>query len=415
MSSTSVSAGPVTQSERIVSIDVLRGFALLGILVVNMQLFAMIEAVLFNPPAYGDLTGANRLVWVVSYLLFDQKVMTIFSMLFGAGIVILTERVAARRGSPAATHYSRMMWLIVFGMLHGYLLWYGDILYSYGMCGLVVYLFRRVRPSWLIVWGIASIAVASGLFLLCGLAMHFGIWAPGQGYVADFRPGFLEIQRELDTYRSGWIGQMAYRVPSTIDCQTFVFLVWSSWRAGGLMLLGMGLYKLGVFSGRLSARTYALMLAVGLLVGLPLVGYGIHRYEEEGWNPAYVLYFGYQYNYWASLLVSLGWVGLIMLLCRRSTTGWLARSLAAVGQMAFSNYILHTLICTTIFYGHGFGQFGRVSRVGQAGIVVAIWAVQLVISPLWLRRFRFGPLEWLWRTLTYRRLQPLRRDRSSAE
>jgi uncharacterized protein len=122
---------PVDQVERIRSLDVLRGFALLGILPVNIQVFAMIDAALFNPTAYGDLTGVNRLVHTLTHLLFDQKFMTIFSMLFGAGIVLLSERIEARGGSSAKVHYSRTLWLIVFGVLHAHLLWYGDILYTY--------------------------------------------------------------------------------------------------------------------------------------------------------------------------------------------------------------------------------------------------------------------------------------------
>ena len=119
---------------------------------------------------------------------------------------------------------------------------------------------------------------------------------------------------------------------------------------------------------------------------------------------------GSQYNYWGSVLVSLGWVGVVMLACKSGRLAPATAPLAAVGRMAFSNYILQTVICTTIFYGHGFGLFGRVSRVGQIAIVIAVWTVQLIVSPIWLRHFRFGPLEWLWRSLTYRRVQPMIRS-----
>ncbi|MFQ5741629.1 MAG: DUF418 domain-containing protein [Acidobacteriota bacterium] len=109
-------------------------------------------------------------------------------------------------------------------------------------------------------------------------------------------------------------------------------------------------------------------------------------------------------------MVSLGWVGVVMLVCQRPALAALTRPFAAVGQMAFTNYLLHTVICTTIFYGYGFGLFGQVERVGQITIVGAVWVLQLIVSPLWLRYFRFGPLEWLWRSLTYRARQPLRRE-----
>jgi uncharacterized protein len=401
--------GPTPQTERIRSIDVLRGFALLGILAVNIQVFAMIDAVLFNPTAYGDFTGANRLVWIVTHLFFDQKFMTIFSMLFGAGILLLSDRVQARGGSPAVVHYSRAFWLIVFGLLHGYLLWFGDILYLYGVCALAVFLFRKLPPAWLIGLGLASIAVASVLFCLFGLSMQF--WSPAdlESLAADFKPGAEAVRHELEVYRSDWAGQVVHRAPEVLAFQTFIFAIWGGWRAGGLMLVGMGLYRLGLFSAKLRARAYATMVGGGVFIGLPVVGYGIARYERAEWSAEYSFFLGSQFNYWGSLLVSLGWVGLVMLVCRRSVKGRLLRSLGAVGQTALSNYILQTLICTTLFYGQGFGLFGYVDRVGQVAIVVVIWAVQLLVAPWWLHRFRFGPMEWLWRTLTYRRRQPFLR------
>ena len=203
---------------------------------------------------------------------------------------------------------------------------------------------------------------------------------------------------------------MGHRVPAALEFQLFIFFIWGAWRAGGLMLVGMALYKLGVFSAKLSARSYALMIGVGLLVGLPVVALGVLLHFQAGWSVEYSFFQGQQPNYWGSLLVSLGYVSLVMLWCKRSQGDRLQRSLAAVGQMALSNYLLHTVICTLLFYGHGLGLFGQVSRVGQAAVVVAIWLLQLVISPIWLRHYRFGPLEWVWRCLTYWKLQPFRRS-----
>jgi len=162
----SVRAQPAADPERIVPIDVLRGFALLGILVMNIQSFAMPDAAYMNPTAYGDLSGANFAVWLLSHVFADQKFMTIFSMLFGAGIVLMTSRAEARQGRSAALHYRRMGALWVIGMLHAYLLWYGDILYSYAMCGLLVYLFRNFRPRWLMTLGLISITIPAILSLL---------------------------------------------------------------------------------------------------------------------------------------------------------------------------------------------------------------------------------------------------------
>jgi uncharacterized protein len=400
---------PVAETERIASIDVLRGVALLGILLINIPLFAMIEAVLFNPTAYGDFTGANFAVWLVSYLIGDQKFMTLFSMLFGAGIVLMAERAEAKNLRPAGVHYRRMFWLIVIGSLHGYLLWYGDILYLYGMCGLVVYLFRRLSPRWLIPLGFLSIAVASALWLFFGWSMQF--WPEEQiaGFEVEWRPPPEVIEEQLAIYRGGWIDQMAHRAPTFLEFQIMVLMIWGAWRAGGLMLIGMGLHKLGVFSARRSSSFYAVLVALGAVVGLPTVAFGVYNNLGVEFDVRYSFFFGWQFNYWGSILVSLGYVGLVMLICKGGHLAGLTSRLAAVGRMAFTNYLLHTIICTTIFYGHGFGLFGRVERLGQLAIVVAIWVFQLIVSPIWLRHFRFGPFEWLWRTLTYMKLQPMRR------
>jgi uncharacterized protein len=401
---------PTQPTQRIVAIDVLRGFALLGILVMNIQFFAMPAAAYFNPTAYGDLTGANRWVWILSHLLTDHKMMNIFSMLYGAGIVLLTERLATRNEHPLRVHYRRTVWLLVIGLAHAYLLWAGDILVTYALTALVVVWFRKLRPRWLVLWGLLFLAVSSALMVVGGWSLPYMPPEQAAAFSAGWQPTAAAISAEVDAYRGGWLAQMAPRVAESLEMHTGGFFFWGFWRAGGLMLLGMALFKWGVFSGERSRRFYRIMLLVGLGIGLPLVAYGIVQNFAHGWTFAYSRFgIGYQYNYWASLLVSLGYVGGVMLIVQTQSLPRLTGTLAAVGRMAFTNYLLHTLIATTIFYGHGLALFGSVNRVGQILIVFAIWGVQLVLSPLWLAHFRFGPVEWLWRALTYWQLPPLRR------
>jgi uncharacterized protein len=401
-------AGPVIQTQRIGSLDVLRGVAVLGILVMNIQSFSMPGAAYMNPSAYGNLEGANHWVWYISHLLTDQKFWTIFSMLFGAGIVLMTSRAEAAGRGSAGIHYRRMAWLLVFALLHAHLFWYGDIISFYAMCGFVAYLFRKL-PWWLLlVLGVAAASVTFGLNLFFGWLLAAG-HMPVEQATTWWSPGDDMINRELAAYRGGWLSQMSHRVPSAIFFETFLLIVFVGWRTGGIILIGMALYKLGVFSAARSKGFYAALVAIGALVGIPVIMYGASRNLEAGWDVRYSFYFGGLYNFWASILVALGWVGLVMLLCKSTILGRAKRVLAAVGQMALTNYLMQTIICTTIFYGHGFGRFGHFERTDQILVVLGVWIVQLIWSPIWMHYFRFGPFEWLWRSLTYLKPQPMQR------
>ncbi len=400
--------GPITGSQRILSLDVLRGVALLGILVMNIQCFAMIMAAYMNPTAYGDLDGVNWWVWYLGHLLADMKFITIFSMLFGAGVVVMTSRREAAGQGSAGVHYRRMGWLLLFGLLHAHLLWYGDILYSYALCGLVLWLFRAAPPWLLIGLGVAAVSVAWLLEVFLGISLANG-WIPVEEVAADWAPPREVVEAEIAAYRGSWLDQMGHRVKAALFFETFIFLIGIAWRVGGTMLIGMALGKLGVFSAARSRRFYWGLVAIAALVGIPAVMYGVHRNVEAGWSLKYSFFFGPQFNYWGSILVALGWVGLVMLVCKSDSLRPFTRPFAAVGRMALSNYLMQTVLCTFIFYGHGLGQFGMFERWQQLLVVIMIWILQLVVSPIWLRHFWFGPAEWLWRSLTYMELQPMRR------
>lgn len=374
----------------------------------NIQSFSMIGAAYLNPYAYGDMTGVNYVVWLLSHLLADSKFMTIFSLLFGAGVVLMTSRREASGRAAAGVHYRRMFWLIVFGFLHGIFLWYGDILFAYGVCGLVVYLFRRRSPRFLMIFGIFVVGVASLLSVFWQVTLPY--WPPevvDQVEMEWWAPPPEEVEAELDAYRGGWSAQQPQRAPTAIFMQTNHFLSETMWRAGGLMLIGMALFKLGVFSAQRSRNFYLRMTSLGFGFGLPIVVYGVLYCNDSGWDVRSAFFGGSQLNYWGSMLFAAGWIGLVMLMCQKTGGDRFKRPLAAVGQMALSCYLLQTIICTTIFYGHGLGLYGSVNRVGQAAIVIGVWLALLVFCPFWMRRFRFGPFEWLWRSLTYMKLQPM--------
>ena len=403
-----INPSPVKTSQRIVSLDVLRGFALLGILIVNIQSFAMISGAYNNPTAYGDLRGSNYAVWFGTHLFFDSKMMAIFSMLFGAGITLMYSRAVGQSGKGAWLHYRRMFWLVLFGLAHAHLLWFGDILFAYGVCGMVVFWAKGWRPTWLIVAGLIIIAVPSGLFFFTQASIPSMDEAARIGLANGWQPDQETINAELLTYRGGWLEQMAVRSPTSIFFETFLFLFLFFWRAGGLMLVGMGLFKMNLLDASRSTRFYITTATVSLVLGIPTVLSGIQYNFANNWAFEHSMFGGVQFNYWGGLPIALAYVCCIMLVCKHGYLVWLTRALQATGQMALTNYLMQTIICTFLFYGHGLGMFGSVSRTGQFGIVIAIWALQLCLSPMWLKRFRFGPFEWLWRSLAYWKVQPFK-------
>jgi uncharacterized protein len=398
---------PVAESDRFDAMDLLRGCAVLGILVMNIGSFAMPFPAYFNPTALGDPSAADFAVWSTTHLLADQKFMTMFSLLFGAGVLLMTSRVE-QRGAPAAgLHYRRMTWLLLFGLLHAYVLWYGDILVLYAICGMLVYPARRRPVRTLVAFGLGMIAIGSAISLAIGLSMSF--WPPEEVRALSdelWRPPPDRIAREVAAFQGGWLAQAPMRAEYAFAFHSFEMWLFGLWRVVGLMLAGMALLKLDVLTGGRPPAFYAKLAAAGFALGLPLVAVGLVQNVATGWTLR-SFFLGSQWNYFGSLLVALGWIGLILRVRASGAARGLVRRLAAVGRMAFTCYIAETLVGTTLFYGHGLGLFGTLDRPRQMIVVLAIWIALLVFAPLWLARYRDGPLEWLWRTLTYGRPQPM--------
>jgi uncharacterized protein len=424
---------PVTAAERVASVDVLRGVALLGILAINIVVFAWPEAASADPHRGAGFTGMDRAVWVFNHLFFEYKMMTIFSMLFGAGLVLMGDRADARGAPLAWTYYRRVFWLLVLGALHGYFLWFGDVLFFYAECGLILYPFRRRSAPTLIIVGILAMLVLVGVGATIHAGLHFlettSTIAQSARHVGERPTKFQawidelwtqtvlpEIEKSpdkkaeafaknIETFRGSYAGIVRHNFKEVIEAQTFGFVLFTAWVIGGRMLLGMGLMKMGAFAAKRSWRFYVWMVALGYGLGLPLVGYDTYALIQNDFGYKTFLPSQYLFNYLGSVVVALGHVGVVMLICKAAAIPWLTRRLAAVGRMALTNYLMQSVICTTLFYGWG---FGTLNRTALAGIVLAIWVFQLLISPLWLRFFRFGPAEWLWRSLTYWRWQSMR-------
>lgn len=429
---------PAGENERLLPIDALRGTALLGILMMNIITFALPFAAMMNPATKavtvytGEFSGLNFWLWVMQHALFDQKMMTIFSMLFGAGLVLMAGRAADRGANLRGIHYRRMLWLLVFGLLHAYFFWYGDILTLYAICGMLLYPLRKLRPFTLITIGSLSLVIPVVAFVLMGLALGYvrGVADEAQALIAagetpssmqrdmleawtaaraGFDPTPQQVADQVAAFRGTPLQVLRANVELALGVQLQMIPLWGLWRAGGLMLIGMAFMKLGIFSCMCSTRFYTAMLALGYGIGLPIVAIGMLDQIESGFDPIRQMILGWHYNYVGSIAVSLGHIALVMLVYRSGVLKGLIERLASVGRMALTNYFAQTFICTFFFFGWGLGFFAMVGREWLVLFVLSIWAMQLAWSPWWLDRFRYGPAEWLWRSLTYGTIQPLRR------
>ena len=426
-------AVPVASAERIQTLDLLRGFAVLGILLVNVWAYALPFPAALNPRLVGFDTAADRIVYVAVHLFAFTKTMPIFSILFGAGIVLFAERLVQRGCKPAGFFVRRQLWLLAFGLVHAYLLWNGDILVPYAVIGLILYRLRRRRPRSLLLLAVIVMLVPEGTAQVGGMFMQ-RIQIAGQAAAAMRADGeFLdpEQQRALERWqkqagtwdptaeeidelttvmRGSYLAILIHKAPETAKMHLFLYPLIVGWNIAGYMLVGMLLYQMGVLSGARSARFYAWMATICYGIGGSLALFGLRYFitHHEDFLPIMVI--GFRIVDVSGLLVALGHIALLVLAWQRGWLGALGRRLAAAGRMAFTNYIAQTLICTTLCYGWGLGLFGALSRFELLGVVAGIWMLQLWWSSVWLRRYRFGPLEWVWRSLTYRTRQPFRQE-----
>ena len=386
----------------------LRGFAVLGILIVNIQGFARVASAFLNPTSGRVLEGADLWTWGAIYLFADTKFISIFSLLFGAGIALMSERMKQRGVSGASIHYRRNAWLLAFGLVHAYLIWHGDILVTYALCGFLLYPLRNLEPRKLLWIGGCSVAFVIPLWSLLGFSMPYWPEAERAALMADWAPTADALDAEIAAFRGNWTGQVRARAPIAFSLQTSAFLGLLLWRAGGMMLVGMALYRLGVLAAARPTAFYRRLVVVGLAAGLPLAAAGTAYKIHVDFALDRAMFQGGLFNYVGSVGVFLAYLGLVMLMVRGGWLPRLQRRLAAAGRMALTNYVTQSLICSFVFHGHGLGMFERVGGPGQVAIVAGTWVLQLVWSPWWLARFRFGPLEWLWRSLTYMKRQPMR-------
>lgn len=400
---------PVSVNERIASLDVLRGVAILGILLMNIVSFGMIMGAYDSPLVYGDIEGVDWYVWLFLHIFADNKFMSIFSILFGAGVCIFIERAESKGRSVWGLQISRMCWLLVIGLLHAYLIWFGDILVTYALCGFFIALLRKRKPGTLIVLGVLM-AIPIPLLFNAFFSWSVQFWPPES--IQEMLDGSnlmsKSSQDETATYQGDYFGQLGHRASMSLMMQFFLFPIYMFWRAAGLMLVGMGCYKLGILSAEKSKNFYGKMLFLSLLIGIPIVLLGVHYKIRHNFEPIARQFLDSNWNIVGAVFIAFAWISAVMLLCKSRSMNWLKHAFSAVGRMALTNYIMQSLIGTFIFYGHGLGYYGKLERWEMLLVVLAIWMFQISFSVMWLKRFRFGPFEWLWRCATYFRIQKIR-------
>jgi uncharacterized protein len=423
--------GPREPGTRSAAIDAVRGFALLGILLMNVVGFAYHPAAYKDPTIAGGSTGANLAAWAAMHVVADGKMRALFSMLFGASLLLFTGRLEAR-GDAADLFLRRSLWLMAFGILHAYLLWWGDILFPYGLCALAILPLRRLSARALLGAGLLVLALASLSYLYVGLnqrqmvdsgraaqrALEAGRpIGPDEQRALDRwedwlffnRPSPERLAEDAERWRGNTLEVLRARADVAWNTHSLPYYHRVNLDVWGMMLVGMALLKWRVLQGERSAGFYVGLALVGYAVGVPLAAYRAWRIVASDFDPATQTLAGGLYDL-DRLAVALGHLAVVLLLCRSPLLRWFTGGLAAVGRTAFSNYVLQSLVCAFVFTGHGFALYGRLERYQLYYLVAAIGLAQLLLSPLWLRVFRFGPLEWLWRSLTYWRWQPLLRS-----
>ncbi len=404
-----------TITDRIAALDIVRGVAVMGILAMNIAGFALIFPAYFNPLATGEATAIDRGVYLFNYILFDGKMRGLFSLLFGASMLLVVERAVAKGESPARVHYARMVALLGFGLLHLWLIWWGDILAHYAIVGMIAYF--AVHQSAKTLFGLAAALIAAHTVFTIGLPFQIAtlqsqIPAPAaatalQGYANSFGiPDAARAAKETLIYRGDYAGIFADRF-ARFGWAPLRDLQYMGMETLGLMLIGMGLLKTGLLRGEWPVarmrRWAAIGIALGLAVYLPLAWW----MASADFSLLSVVTATLAAPVPLRPLVIIGIACLILLAARPG--GALTVRVAEAGRMAFTNYLLTSLICTTIFYGYGLGLFGHVSRLGLWGVVLAVWLGMLLWSKPWLDRFAYGPMEWLWRSIARESVQPLRR------
>jgi uncharacterized protein len=431
-------AAPVGQHERIIILDSLRGIAILGILLMNIPGFALPA-----PAAYGDLTVLNELgtlnekVWYVIEMTFAGTQRALFSMLFGAGMILFISGKEKRVEGlmPAEYYFRRQLWLLVFGLFNAFvLLWFWDILFLYAICGMIIFSFRRLSPKALIIAAVVCLVfqtardnvdffreknriVRGEMVAALDTSMQkltaeqkldlAGMNALKQQYSLESKK--KDVEESINKIGGDYAALYEYQSERSYHGEIF-YTYFGLWDVLIFMFLGMAFYKTGIMTGDAPAKTYWLLAIVGLGLGSLLTWYRLSGIAGMNFNQYDIVKNIPMDTYELARTVrSIGIFAATMLLYKSGVFKWFFAMMRPVGQMAFTNYLAQSFLVGLFFYGIGFGMFGKLQRYEIYYVVAATWALEIIWSNIWLRYFRFGPMEWAWRSLTYWELQPMKK------
>jgi uncharacterized protein len=434
---------PVSQQNRIVILDSLRGIAILGILLMNIPSFALPPPVQHDPSVLNEWGTVDFTTWRIVQWFPEGTQRAVFSMLFGAGILLFIGGKEKKLNGmmPADYFFRRQLWLITFSLFDVFvLLWSGDILLDYAVLGMIMFAFRNMPPK--------KLLICAGLCFIFMLLtenrdlyhdkeiIHRGelvaridtakisltlIQKEQLGAMEDFKnKNTLEskqkaMKKNIEKSTGSYSDLYEYRTNRYLN-QLVSYLYFGIWDVMLFMFIGMAFFKMGILTGQASVKTYLWMTFVGLSVGLTVSWFRLQQQVDAKFN-----WYEYTKQVWFSsyelsrTFRSIGILGFIMLMYKSGWFKWLFSLLRPVGQMAFTNYLMQSLLCGLFFYGVGFGMYSKLQRHEIYYVVASVWAIQIIWSHIWLRHFRFGPLEWLWRSLTYWKKQPMKKNKSSTD
>jgi len=406
---------PVQQGERIQIVDILRGFALFGILLVNMIIFARPFQSILLPLEPGLPWFERAAEWLIHFL-GEGKFYSLFSMLFGLGLTLQMERIEAKGGRFVPLYMRRLLVLLGIGLVHAFLIWVGDILIMYAVIGFILILFRKAKPRTLMIW----------IVILIAIPIVFNLASTGLVSLANaFPEGAAQIEEAMqitgDTYRADVAtAARIYATGNFFEITARRYYDYTSMGFISFFVLGfnvLAMFLLGVFIGRRglfrdlagNRPVFKKLLLWGLIVG----GIGNFVYatlimDIARYEPTWRLAIATISQAVGAPMLMLAYVSAICLLAGRPGVGERLKVLAPVGQMALSNYLTQSIVCTLLFYGYGFGLFGKVGAAAGIGITIILYLLQVPFSNWWRKRFNYGPAEWVWRSLTYKRAQPIK-------